>query len=263
VEHIVVVDSGSTDRTVEIARDYGAQMLVHPFETHNRQWQWALRNLPEIASEWILGLDADQRVTPELAAEICETLEGGAEGVEGFYIRRRQVFRGRWIRHGGYYSKYLLKLFSRKRVYFNDAELVDHHFYVPGPTRLLHHDLIEDNCKENDITFWIQKHCRYAALMAQEEFCRRQIRGRSPNRTVRPDLFGSPDQKSLWLKNLWNRLPLYVRPWLYFFYRYVLRLGFLDGRQGLVFHFLQACWFRFMVDTYLDEMLGNERQPRN
>ena len=80
VNNIIVVDSGSTDRTAEIARDYGAQMLVHPFETHNRQWQWALRNLPEGASEWILGLDADQRVTPELASETCETLESGAEG---------------------------------------------------------------------------------------------------------------------------------------------------------------------------------------
>jgi glycosyltransferase involved in cell wall biosynthesis len=255
VERIVVVDSGSTDATIEIARSFGAHVLEHRFETHTRQWKWALENVPETTAEWILGLDADQRTTPELASEIQTRLRSGVGDVQGFYVRRRQVFRGRWIRHGGYYPKHLLKLFRRNCVYFDDAELVDHHFYVPGPTEQLCHDIIEDNAKENDLAFWIEKHCRYAALMAQEEHRRRNGRAESGSgRTLQPALIGSPDERSLWFKRLWNRLPLYLRPWLYFVYRYVFRLGFLDGRQGLIFHFLQACWFRFMVDIYLDEL---------
>ena len=264
VSGIVIVDSGSTDETIRIAQQYGAVILQHPFETHNRQWRWALEHLPDRSSEWIFGLDADQRVTPELAAEICSAMrsEPSIRRIDGFYVKRRQVFRGQWIRYGGYYPKYLLKLFRRDRVVFDGLDLVDHHFYVNGRTMLLQHDLIEANRKEDDLAFWIAKHCRYAELMAREEHRRNQ--GTSVAAAGGgPSLFGTPDQRSLWRKRLWARLPLFVRPWLYFAYRYLLRLGFLDGRQGLVFHFLQACWFRFMVDVYRDQLRRQERVGRS
>jgi glycosyltransferase involved in cell wall biosynthesis len=261
VSGIVVVDSGSTDATMHIARQYGAVILQHAFETHNAQWRWALENLPDRSSEWIFGLDADQRVTPELAAEISSVMssEAAIRNVDGFYVKRRQIFRGQWIRYGGYYPKYLLKLFRPDRVTFDALDLVDHHFYVNGRTRLLQHDLIEANLKEDDLAFWIAKHCRYAELMATEEHRRSDDTTRQ-GAGGRPSLTGTPDQRSLWRKRLWARLPLFVRPWLYFGYRYVLRLGFLDGRQGLVFHFLQACWFRFMVDVYRDQLQRQERR---
>jgi hypothetical protein len=206
-----------------------------------------------VESEWVLGLDADQALTPELADEIARVFRdpaASAGDVRGYYIKRRQVFRGRWIRHGGYYPKYLLKLFRRDSVLLDEGDLVDHHFYVAGRTAKLAHDLVERNRKEDDITFWAAKHVRYAALMAQEEI-RREAETR---RSVRPAALGSPDERVAWLKNRWRRLPLFVRPFLYFFYRYFVRLGFLDGKEGLVFHFLQACWFRFLVDVNLDQL---------
>jgi glycosyltransferase involved in cell wall biosynthesis len=250
---IFVVDSGSSDRTMQIAMKYGAGIVHHPFETHARQWHWALENLP-LQYDWVLGLDADQRVTPELAAELHRlfTVERvRLTQIDGFYINRRQVFRGKWIRHGGYYPKYLLKLFRRERVRTDPNDLVDHHFYIEGRVANLQHDFIEENKRENDISFWIDKHNRYAALLAGEEFlCRKHGR----RRTIKPSLIGNPDQRTLWCKQLWYRLPLFVRPFLYFLYRYLLRLGFLDGKEGFIFHFLQAFWFRLVVDIKLDEL---------
>ena len=251
-QSIVVVDSGSTDSTADIASKYGAYVCEHPFESHAKQWAWALTRLPD-TSDWILALDADQRITPELQAELQEHFAAGSGSptrVDGFYIKRRQIFRGTWIRHGGYYPKYLLKLFRRDKVVLDEFDLVDHHFYVQGPTAKLQYDLIEENHKEDDITFWIDKHNRYAVSLAKEHQRRASSLASAP---IRPAFFGSPDQQILWLKAGWSLLPLYARPVLYFFYRYFVRLGFLDGKQGFVFHFMQGLWFRLLVDIKLDE----------
>jgi glycosyltransferase involved in cell wall biosynthesis len=257
-----VVDSGSRDATHEIARRHGATVVVHPFETHAKQWNWAFQRLP-ISTEWVLALDADQRATPELASEITAILgapDAGTRlaGIDGFYIQRRQVFRGRFIRHGGYQRKYLLKLFRVSRVSSDENELLDFRFYVHGRTLKLASAMIEDNRKEWSIGFWIDKHNQFASRQAEEEWTRRA----SPmSWSVAPSLWGTPDQRTLWLKSRWYGMPLYVRPVLYFVYRYVVRLGFLDGKEGFVFHFLQAFWYRLLVDIKLDE-LRKARGPR-
>jgi glycosyltransferase involved in cell wall biosynthesis len=249
---IFVVDSGSSDGTVDVAKGHGAEVITHAFETHAKQWNWALRSLP-FSREWTLCLDADHRVTVELADEIARLFRKGVSltGVDGFYVKRRQVFRGKWIKHGGYYPKYMLKLVRHQQSWCDETELIDFRMYVKGPTQLLRHDVIEANEKEADISFWIAKHNRFASLQAQEEM--RRARNRTPW-AVTPSLFGTPDQRVLWLKDRWYRMPLYVRPFIYFFYRFILRLGFLDGKEGFVFHFLQAFWYRLLVDINLDDL---------
>lgn len=255
VDAVFVLDSGSRDGTVAIAERYGANVFEHPFETHARQWAWALEHLP-IRHEWILGLDADQHITAELREELTALFTSGdLTGIDGFFINRRQVWRGRWIKHGTYYPKYLLKLFRKTRVMLDERDLMDHHFYVSGSTRKLEQDLVEENVKENDLAFWIEKHNRYAKLLAREEFLKRQRGNESP---IRAHVFGNPDERTLWLKQRWSALPLYVRPLLYFVYRYFLRLGFLDGKQGFLFHFLQGFWFRLLVDVQLDDLRSAE-----
>jgi glycosyltransferase involved in cell wall biosynthesis len=249
-----VVDSESTDRTVAIAQRAQAQVLVHAFQSHAKQWRWALQNLP-CTPEWVLGLDADQRLTSQLRDELASLFEDQGRqlrGIDGCYVKRRQVFRGRWIKHGGYYPKYLLKLFRPDSVYLDDDDLIDHHFYVQGKVIKLYGDLIEANAKEDDIGFWISKHNQYASLHAREEIAYRAGRRSVP---IRPSLLGTPDQRTLQLKLWWYRLPLYVRPFLYFFYRYLLRRGFLDGKEGLIFHTLQGFWYRLLVDVNVDQLL--------
>jgi glycosyltransferase involved in cell wall biosynthesis len=256
---LCVVDSGSTDGTIAIAQAAGAIVLEHPFDTHTQQWAWALPHVP-VATPWVLALDADQQLTPALRDEIAALFapDDPLTEVAGFYINRRQVFRGQWIRHGGYYPKYLLKLFCRDRVWFDPDDLVDHHFYVTGPTRQLRNDLIEANRKEDDLSFWLAKHDRYAKLLASEEWQRWHSQRPMP---VSPSFTGTPDQRTLWFKRVWWQCPRYVRPVLYFLYRYIVRLGFLDGKEGFVFHFLQALWFRLLIDIRLDELERSRSQP--
>lgn len=244
---IFIVDSGSRDQTLQIVRRYTEKIYSHPFETHAKQWNWALQNLP-ISNEWVLALDADQRITPELACEIQKVLQNPPQEIDGFYLPRRQIFRGRWIRHGGYYPKYLLKLFRRGKARCDENELSEHHFYLCGKTEKLKSDLLEANQKENDLSFWINKHKLYALKQAEEEYRKRKNNFSSP---VKKDFFGNPDEKTALLKQIWYRMPLFVRPFLYFFYRYFIRLGFLDGKQGLIFHFYQGFWYRMLVDVNL------------
>jgi glycosyltransferase involved in cell wall biosynthesis len=250
-DQLIVIDSESTDGTVEIARRYSDEVVNLPYD-HSRiiPWifQWGLENLA-IRNEWVLILEADQALTEPLRQEIAALLSRREIAESGFYIRRIQIFRGKPIRFGGYGGKRLLKLFRRSRGRL-DPEEQDTRVYVDGPVGTLRHPLEESNRKEDEILFYLAKHLRYADAFAREELKRRQgltFKGR-------PALLGSPDEKVLWQKNLWYRMPLLVRPFFYFFYRYFLRLGILDGWNGFVFHFLQAFWFRLVVDLRLDEL---------
>jgi glycosyltransferase involved in cell wall biosynthesis len=255
---VFVVDSGSSDLTVTIAEGAGARVVSHAFETHTRQWRWALETLP-IETEWVLALDADQRVTPELRAAIVAALTPPASNdAAGYFLNRRQIFRGRWIRHGGYYPKYLLKMFRRGAASLDERDLVDHHFLVAGPVRRLAGDLIEDNQNEAAIADWTAKHNRYAVLQARQEVLARLEGERVPASA----LLGHADARTRWLKRQWARLPLFVRPCLYVGYRYILRGGFLDGREGFVFHVLQGFWYRLLVDINISEQTGaTVREP--
>lgn len=256
---VFVLDSESADRTVEIARRYADEVRTLAYD-HSRiiPWifQWGLDNLP-IRNDWVLILEADQALPPALRRELVALFARPAIGHDGFYIRRRQIFRGHPIRFGGYGGKHLLKLFRRAVSALDPAEQ-DTRVYVRGSVGKLAAPLEEWNRKEDSILFYLEKHLRYAEAFAREELARR--RGEIAWRG-RPRLTGHSDERVLWLKSVYYRLPLYLRPALYFFYRYVLLLGILDGKTGFVFHFLQAFWFRLVVDVRLEELMRGGAAP--
>jgi len=251
---LFVVDSGSTDRTVEIAEMHGASLAHHDFENYAAQRNWALDNLP-LASQWVLNLDADERLTPELVDEINAVLMSPPENLSGFLLRKRTIFMNKWIRHGGHYPSYHLRLF-RRECGRCEARHYDQHFVVEGEVDRLKHDYVD--VVASSLLTWTIRHARWAAMDACETD-KPQIAGMH----VAPDAFGNPIERRRWWKNVYRRGPLFARALCYWVYRYFFRLGFLDGKEGLIFHFLQGFWFRFLVDAMIDERTGRKHHfPR-
>lgn len=251
---ILVVDSGSTDETVAIAEAAGAIVTSHPFENYAKQRNWAQEQLP-FRYEWLFHLDADERVTPELQRSIRRFFQSGqSEQVAGAYFSRRTVFMGRWIKHGGHYPVYHTRLYRREQGYCENLPY-DQHFLVEAPTIKLEGDLID--VLTSDLDTWSFRHIRWAGKESSHTLQRRAETAAQ----VAADLTGTPIEQRRWLKKqLFGRVPLLWRAFGYFFFRYVILLGFLDGKEGLIFHFLQGCWFRFYIDAKIYE---GEQQVRS
>lgn len=253
---IFIVDSHSTDGTAQIANRYGVKIVEHEFKNQAQQFNWALDNL-DIQTEWILRLDADEYLTPELKEEISKTLTNlpresalsprESAALNGFYIKRRVYFMGRWIKHGGYYPTWILRLFRKGKARSEEREVDEHIVLLEGKSEKLQNDFIDENHK--DLEWWIQRINNYTT---------REVTARSREKEGKAGmggkLSGIQAERKRWLrKNIYYRLPLFVRAFTYFLYRYFIRLGFLDGKQGLVFHFLQGCWNQFLVDAKIYE----------
>jgi len=233
VDEIFVVDSFSIDRTLEIARSFGAHVVQHEFRYHAEQKNWALRNLP-ITGDWLLLLDADEWVPAELRDEILERLRADTGQYDGYWMRYRLIFYGRWIRHCGWYPTWILRLVRRSNARIEDR-LLDEHALVDGNTGRLQHDLIHEN--KRDMADWIAKHNRYSSRAAA-------MTGECSGAGIQSKFFGNQAQRKRYIKEkIWPHLP--GRALLYFLYLYVLRLGFLDGQHGLVFCAMRGVFEQF------------------
>lgn len=246
---IYIVDSMSTDRTVEIAESMGARVLRRSWTTHADQFNWGLENCG-VETDWVMRLDADEEITPGLAEALSRFLAEPPSDVTGIYVRRQVHFMGRWIRYGGYYPTWLLRIFRNGHGRC-EALAMDEHIVVDGGRTIqIAEDIIDNNKK--DLTFWIDKHNRYASREVQDILGKRSSGGSGVG--VKPSLSGQQDSVRRWVKDrVYLQMPLFVRPFMYFFYRYFVRFGFLDGIPGLIFHFLQGFWYRFLVDAKLYE----------
>jgi glycosyltransferase involved in cell wall biosynthesis len=241
---VFVVDCFSDDRTAEIACALGAQLAQHEFVTQADQFQWALDNLP-IESHWVMRLDADEVLTPELVEEIHRRLPLLPPDVTGVNLKRRHVFLGRWIKHGGRYPLTLLRIWRRGAAKIEPRWMDEHMLLLHGRAVTFEHDFADHNL--NDLTFFTDKHNKYATREAIDVLIKRYDLSRAAD-ALTSESGSRQAAAKRWIKErVYNRLPFWLGPFGYFLFRYFIQLGFLDGREGLIYHFLQGsspprCW---------------------
>jgi glycosyltransferase involved in cell wall biosynthesis len=248
---VYVVDSGSTDATQEIARATGCVVVEHPFTVQAEQLNWALDNLG-LTTDWVMRLDADERLTAELVDELLRVLPSAPPDVTGFELKRRMYFWGRWIKHGGLYPTWLFRVWRRDTARCEQRWMDEHMVSSRGRIERLAHDIIDENHK--GLTFWTDKHNGYAGREVKD-----LLAPEGERRGI--DVKGQAWRRRWMKQNLYARAPPFLRAGAYWFLRYFLLRGVLDGRPGLVFHFLQGFWYRFLVDAKLEEARRRERDP--
>ena len=255
-DDVFILDSYSNDRTLDIARQFGCQVVQNKFENFAKQRNFALDHLP-IRCEWILFLDADEWLPVVLKEEISALIINSPEE-NGFYLSWRLIWMGRWIKRG-YYPTWILRLFRYGKSHCEERA-VNEHLIVEGKTGKLRNDFMHEDRK--GISEWIAKHNVYATREAQELLNTRTTQG---YREIDASLFGTQAQRKRWVRyKVWNKLPPLIRPIFYFFYRYVLAGGFLDGRNAFIYHFLQALWFPMLIDIkYLEMKLACSSSEKN
>jgi hypothetical protein len=221
-------------------------VFSHSFINYATQFNWAVDNVPS-AAEWVLRIDADERIGDRLREALVSALREAPGDVTGFEFARRVRFLGRELRYGDTYPVWLLRVWRRGEGRCEDTWMDEHIVLRQGKVRRVQGDLIHDIPK--DLTEWTAKHNWYASRECQD----------ITSHEAAAALEGQAGTKR-WLKqNVYLRFPLFYRAMFYWFYRYFLKLGFLDGRQGLVYHFLQGFWYRFLVDAKLYEAGAGSR----
>ncbi len=251
-KRVVVVDSGSTDRTVEIAKKMGADVYTHKFENYARQFNWGLDNT-NINTKWCFRLDADERLTPAL----CKELEKIAkkhdnDDVNGVTMEAWLYFMGRKIKHGCH-NKRKLMMFKTGIGRIEDRKMDEHTVLSEGTSistkeRFIHYDF-------KDMTHWVNKMNWYATREMQDyiEFSQ----GKCADLSKDGDSTISGTRKKKF--GLYYKFPMFIRSWLVFMYFYVFKLGFLDGREGYIYNYMYHRWYRNLVDTKIYELLKTNK----
>lgn len=251
---IVVVDSFSTDGTPEIARELGAEVLQRRFTFHADQFRWAVKEAG-IDSGWILRIDCDEYLQPALIDEIRRRLAELGEEVSAVETRLRVHFQGRWIRWGGYYNTVLVRLWRAGRAEYEQRWMDERVVVESGETvRFSAGDLVDDNLK--DIAFWTAKHNDYSTKHMVQFIAREYplMEGGPAASDAAAQALNRQGRRKRFLRDgLYARMPLYLRAICYYLYRYVLKLGFLDGRAGFLWHTLQGFWHFLLIDVKIGE----------
>ncbi len=227
---VFVVDSFSTDRTVDIARarsSDGVRVVQHAFENYGAQWNWAIERLP-LTSEWVLKLDADERVTAEFIREVDQVTRTANRQVHGLYFRRHFYLMEQRLRWSGRLP-FDLRLWRRGMATM-EPRSVNEHLVVAGDVGFLRTAV--QHSDQRPISDWIDKHNRYSSLEAQNSI------SKAAPEHMRPRLFGSPPERRMWFKRAYQATP--AGPGAYFIFLYLVRLGILDGRIGLTYCMLRT-----------------------
>lgn len=257
-DKVFIVDSGSTDKTVEIAKGLGAEVIVNQWVNYATQFNFGIENNP-FKTKWLMRMDSDEYVLPELSDEINQKLAFTLEEISGMYIKRRVIFFEKWIKHGAFYPMWLMRIWRNGHGICEESWMDEHIKLFQGNVIHLEKDLVDHNL--NNITWWTQKHNLYTI---REVIDILNIKYNFRDFVaVEPKLFGTQEERKRYLKVKYASIPLFTRPIFYFIYRYFLRLGFIDGKQGLMWHFLQGFWYRFLIDVKIYEIyqrVGRDKQ---
>ncbi|HEY4785460.1 MAG TPA: glycosyltransferase family 2 protein [Bacteroidales bacterium] len=247
--NLFVVDSFSTDGTVEFLKKNQINYVQHPFENYANQRNWAQQHNP-FNTEWVFHLDAGERFTEELTDWLKNKFDPENNLADGYMFSRRTMIFGKEVYHGGQYPNFHLRLFRAVKGKCEE-KLYDQHFVVAGNVKAIKHRIdIIDTVLDSWHNF-IEAHNRWALYEAIEIVKQNQ----ADTGEVKSRLFGSPIERRRWFKNnIFQKAPLFIRSLLFFLYRYIFRFGFLDGKTGLAFHFLQGFWFRFLIDANVLEI---------
>lgn len=247
VTRIVVVDSGSTDRTLEIARSFGADIYSHEWVHYANQFNWALENV-NVKTKWVFRIDADEIVPADLAEEIeRECIKHADDDVNGFDMPFKLFFLGRYLKHGGTYPVWKVTIFKYAYGKFEDRAMGEHVVLSSGKSIKLKNDCLHHDFK--DLSSWILKHNDYSTreVMDHCQLANEIKRGGLEK------LEGRAEAVKGVRDSFYYRCPSFIRARLYYWCRYYLMLGFLDGTPGRIYAFLQAYWYRYLVDAKLYE----------
>lgn len=245
---VLIVDSFSSDGTVEMAREFGAAVVQNEYAYPSQQINWALGAAKSSAQPWVLLLNADELPSEMLLRSMAQRLTADCQ-FAGFFLNFKVYFLGRWIRHGGYYPLWVVRLFRNGKGRC-EGRKQDEKIIVEGPLGRLKGHLIDENQK--GLEYFIAKHDQYAAREAADYLERRAGQAQGG---IQPKALGDPAQRRRFYKSWYDRLPLFYRATAYYWFRMYLRLGVLDGREGRAFHFLQARWYRTLVDLKIVEQM--------
>ena len=241
----LVIDSGSTDKTVEIAKNLGADVFYHEFETHAKQRNWGLENC-DITTKWVLRLDADERLTTPLIAELNKLItEHDSDDVNGVTMEAWLFFLGRKIKHGCR-NKRKLMLFKTGTAYIEDRRMDEHTILLSGTSVYAKNKFIHYDFK--DMTHWIEKMNWYATKEMLDYLDFKNGKNQDFDRN---DKAISKTRKKKF--GFYYKLPMFFRSWLLFVYFYIFKFGFLDGKEGFVYHWMYHRWYRALVDSKILE----------
>jgi len=251
-EEVFVLDSFSDDRTCELAREHGVTVVQHEFQNFSAQKNWALDNLP-FRTEWIFFLDADERPTPALRAEVAGELGHPGRSIDGFYVGRQNVFMGKWIKHGGWYPNWNLRLFKHRLGRY-EHRIVHEHVILRGRVGYLVHPLLHDDYK--GLERYFDRHNVYSSMEAVEVL--RFLNGTGAE-NLQPSIWRRGPERRRVLKQLAYRY-LPCRPLAKFLWMYFARAGFLDGRAGFRYCLLQT-FYEYQVSLKLMELQSRANSP--
>lgn len=241
VKRIVVIDSFSTDKTVEIAKRCGAEVYQHPFENYAKQYIYGVQ-IANITTIWTLRIDADERLTPDSAYEL-ETLCNKNEktDVAGIVLRFKKNFLGKDLYHGGVYPWKKMNCYKTALGTIEDRSMDEHIVLSSGTSIEMKNDCLHFDFKS--LEYFINKHNWYSSRETVDYF-------ENIEKTASK---GKLDAKTWFKMNIYYKMPIGMRAHLYYLYRYYIRMGFLDGKEGKIYTFLQAYWYRYLVDAKIYE----------